>query len=70
MLLQRHPSVPAAEPVDTDDRAGPVVESVTAERAVAIAAGIGEHLIRDDDGDVVSPGQRQEVRHPLCDLPE
>ena len=52
-----HAPVPAADPVDAGDGARPMVERVTAERAVAVAVGVGEHLVGDDDREVVSPGE-------------
>ncbi len=63
MFLEGRTSVPAAKALESEDDAGPVLERVSAERARAIRVGVGEHLIREHDRQIVFASQREEVCH-------
>ena len=70
MFLEGRPAVAAAEPIEPNDDAGPVFERVAAERPDAVAVGVGVHLVRDDDREVVFPRQREQLGDLAGDRPQ
>ena len=50
VLFERGPSVAATEAVQSEHRAGPVLQRVSAERAGHVAVGVGVDLGGENDG--------------------
>jgi len=67
MLFERRAPVPAAKAVDADDCRRPVIKRVSAQRPGLLGVGVGEHLIRERDGDVVFASEREQVSQLTAD---